>query len=58
MKEWEKNNRTIADFLNEIESIAQKYGWNMEYRYNAETEDWLDVFFTTAVSMDSLNKKF
>ena len=49
MKEREKDNQTIADFLNEIEPIAQKYGWNMEYRYNVETEDWLDVFFIPAI---------
>lgn len=57
MKKLEKDNQAIADFMNEIESIAEKYGWNIG-GYNFETEDWLDVFFIPAVGMDSLNRKF
>ena len=56
-KEWKKDNQAIADFLNEIESIAEKYGWNIG-GYNFETKDWLDIFFTPAIGSDAKNRKF
>ena len=47
----------IADFLNEIEKIAEKYGWNIG-GYDYTKEDWFDLFFVPAIGSDAKNKKF
>ena len=47
----------FAEFLNNVEEISEKYGWNVA-GYNFEANDLLDVTLVSAIGSDAHNRQF
>lgn len=50
----------LTDFLNDIESVAQKHGWNIGMYDNLSENDSpsVEITFIPAISYDSQFRKF
>ena len=49
----------LTKFLNDIESVAQKHGWNIgAYDNKSKEEDIIELVFTPALGYDSQFRKF
>ena len=59
--QWNEHlkSEALTKFLNDIESVAQKHGWNIgAYDNRSEMEDVVELVFTPALGYDSQFRKF
>lgn len=59
--QWEEHLEleALTKFLNDIESVAQKHGWNIgAYENKSKKEDLIEVVFIPALGYDSQFRKF
>jgi len=57
--EQAKQNEALTKFLNDIEQVATKHGWNIgAYHNKSKEEDTIELVFTPAIGYDSQFRKF
>lgn len=59
--QWEEHLEleALTKFLNDIEGVAQKHGWNIgAYDNKSKEEDTIELVFTPALGYDSQFRKF
>lgn len=57
--EQAKQNEALTKFLNDIEQVATKHGWNIgAYQNKSKEEDIIELVFTPAIGYDSQFRKF
>ena len=58
-KEEDKKLTALTDFLNDIEEVATKHGWNIgAYENKSEEEDMVEIIFIPALGYDAQFRKF
>ena len=58
-KEEDEELTALTNFLNDIEDVATKHGWNIgAYENKSKEEDMIEIVFIPALGYDSQFRKF
>lgn len=58
-KEKDEELTALTEFLNDIEEVAEKHGWNIgAYENKSKKADMIEIVFISALGYDSQFRKF